>query len=82
MDFIKTSTGFASNGIGAELNKVERMNIVIKKDGSNMKIKASGGLKTLDDLEKFDPLVDRFGVGFSAIDKIFDSAEKIENNEY
>jgi len=81
-DFIKTSTGFASNGIGAELNKVERMNIVIKKDGSNMKIKASGGLKTLDDLEKFDPLVDRFGVGFSAIDKIFDSAEKIENNEY
>jgi deoxyribose-phosphate aldolase len=67
-DFIKTSTGMV---MGAELEKVQIMKQIINEEGSKMKIKASGGLRTLADLQKFNPLVDRFGVGFAAVDKIF-----------
>lgn len=39
-----------------------------------MKIKASGGIRTMADLQKFEPYVDRFGVGFAAVDSIFGDA--------
>ena len=74
-DFIKTSTGMVP--IGAELDKVQIMKKIIEDEYNNehvgikMKIKASGGIRTLEDLQKFNPLVDRFGVGFAAVDKIF-----------
>jgi len=68
-DFIKTSTGMVA--VGAELDKVQIMKKIIQESGSKMKIKASGGLRTLADLQKFNPLVDRFGVGYTAVDKIF-----------
>jgi deoxyribose-phosphate aldolase len=77
-DFIKTSTGMVA--VGAELEKVQIMKQEIEKNNLPMKIKASGGLRTLADLQKFNPLVDRFGVGFAAIDKIFgEGGESVGN---
>lgn len=79
-DFIKTSTGMVA--IGAELDKVQIMKDRIKETGSSMKIKASGGLRTLADLQKFNPLVDRFGVGYTAVDSIFGGGEKVVGGGY
>lgn len=79
-DFIKTSTGMVT--IGAELDKVQIMKKTIDESGSEMKIKASGGIKTMGDLQKFDSLVDRFGVGFSAVDSIFGSDDKSVGDGY
>ena len=80
VDFIKTSTGMVA--VGAELDKVQVMRDEIKFDGSDMKIKASGGIKTMGDLQKFDAFVDRFGVGFSAVDSIFGSGDKTVGDGY
>jgi len=79
-DFIKTSTGMV---VGAEIGKVDRMRKIIKRSGGlDMQIKASGGLRTLADLQKFDSLVDRFGVGFAAVDSIFGEDEKSVGDGY
>ncbi len=43
-DFAKTSTGFVKNGVGAKVEDVELMAKTLK--GSNVRIKASGGIKT------------------------------------
>jgi deoxyribose-phosphate aldolase len=79
-DFIKTSTGFASNGKGAELNKVQIMKNIISEAHSHMKIKASGGIRTMSDVELYEPYVDRFGVGFAAVDSIFGEETMSENS--
>ena len=86
-DFIKTSTGMVA--VGAELDKVQIMKDIIDSVGYNkyskntgkgvMKIKASGGIRTMADLQKFEPYVDRFGVGFAAVDSIFGGAVAGEN---
>ena len=47
-DFIKTSTGFASGG--ATFDDVK---LFAEHVGKNVKIKAAGGISTLDDAEKF-----------------------------
>lgn len=47
-DFIKTSTGFAASGATFEDVKLFSEHI-----GKNVKIKASGGISSLDDAEKF-----------------------------
>lgn len=47
-DYIKTSTGFGSSG--ATLDDIK---LFKKHLGSNIKIKAAGGIKTLEDIEKF-----------------------------
>jgi deoxyribose-phosphate aldolase len=79
-DFIKTSTGMVA--VGAELDKVQIMRKIIKQNHSDMKIKASGGIRTMSDLQKFAPLVDRFGVGFGSVDQIFGGAEKTTQSLY
>ena len=43
-DFAKTSTGFVKNGVGAKVEDIELMAKTLK--GSNVRIKASGGIKT------------------------------------
>lgn len=43
-DFAKTSTGFVKNGVGAKVEDVKLMYETLKN--SNVKIKASGGIKT------------------------------------
>jgi len=77
-DFIKTSTGMVATG--AELDKVQIMRKIIDEEGSDMKIKASGGIRTMTDLQKFAPYVDRFGVGFASVDSIFGGAIAGDNN--
>jgi len=67
-DFIKTSTGMVS--VGAELDKIKAMSEVIKRADSNMRIKASGGVRTLADIKSYLPYVDRFGMGFGSVDKL------------
>lgn len=47
-DFIKTSTGFGTAGANIEDIRLFKEHI-----GSNVKIKASGGVKTKSDLEMF-----------------------------
>ena len=69
-DFIKTSTGFAPNGIGAELDKIKMMYNTIKEFGVHMRIKASGGIRDIDAVKKFEPYVDRFGIGYKSVDTI------------
>ena len=48
-DFIKTSTGFSTAGATFEDVKLFKDNL----QGSNLKIKAAGGIKSFDDAEKF-----------------------------
>lgn len=78
-DFIKTSTGMVS--VGAELSKVQIMKNTITDAHSHMKIKASGAIRTMSDIERFEPYVDRFGVGFAAVDSIF-GGQKMGENSY
>jgi deoxyribose-phosphate aldolase len=47
-DFIKTSTGFSTAGATFEDIKLFSENI-----GENVKMKAAGGISSLDDAEKF-----------------------------
>lgn len=56
-EFIKTSTGFSTSG--ATFADVELMR---KNVGANVKVKAAGGISSLDDAEKFIELgADRLG---------------------
>lgn len=67
-DFIKTSTGKIT--VGAELNKIQAMYNTIRESGKSMKIKASGGVRDMNQINQFMPYVDRFGMGFGSVDKI------------
>jgi deoxyribose-phosphate aldolase len=55
-DFVKTSTGFAK--VGAEIEKVKFMRKILP---DYIKIKASGGIRTIDDFKLYFPYVDRIG---------------------
>ena len=65
-DFIKTSTGKVA--IGAELEKVKVMHEAIQGATSTLKIKASGGLRDMQQIETFLPYVQRLGIGFQTVD--------------
>jgi deoxyribose-phosphate aldolase len=67
-DFIKTSTGKVS--VGAEMNKIQIMFDTIQNAGSNMLIKASGGVRTAEQINSMLGMVDRFGMGYAAVDKL------------
>ncbi len=57
-DYIKTSTGFSTNGATFEDIELFKENL----KGSNLKIKAAGGVKSFEDAEKFIELgADRLG---------------------
>ena len=57
-DYIKTSTGFSTAGATFEDVKLFKENL----KGSNLKIKAAGGVKSFEDAEKFISLgADRLG---------------------
>lgn len=68
-DFIKTSTGFGTGGATPEDIKLFKANV-----GKNVRIKAAGGMKTLDDIFTFVSLgADRLGTS-SAV-KLLEQAE-------
>lgn len=48
--FVKTSTGFVKNGVGAKVEDVKVMAEIANKYG--LQVKASGGIKTFDDAVK------------------------------
>ena len=77
-DFIKTSTGKVA--IGAELDKVKAMKNTIAEFGGTMFIKASGGIRTIEDIKKFYPFVDRFGVGWGAVDTMNGLSKETKSN--
>ncbi len=59
-DFVKTSTGFVKNGVGATVENVKLMKETVKSFG--LKVKASGGIKTKDQaLAMIEAGVDRIG---------------------
>ena len=66
VDFIKTSTGKVA--VGAELEKVKVMHEAIQHATSTLKIKASGGLRDMQQIETFLPYVQRLGIGFQTVD--------------
>ena len=66
VDFIKTSTGKVA--VGAELEKVKVMHEAIQCATSNLKIKASGGLRDMAQIETFLPYVQRLGIGHQTVD--------------
>jgi deoxyribose-phosphate aldolase len=68
-DFVKTSTGFGASG--ANVADVALMRSVV---GSDLGVKASGGIKTLDDFEKMVS-AGATRIGASAGVKIVESAE-------
>jgi len=73
-DYIKTSTGFSLRG--ADFHDIE---LFKRSIGKNVKIKAAGGIKTLEDAEKYLSMgVDRLGT--SSIVKIIKENIKGENN--
>lgn len=70
-DFIKTSTGFSK--AGATFEDVE---LFKKHVGKNVKIKAAGGIQTLEDAEKFLSL-GASRLGTSRIIKLIDHQESV-----
>lgn len=63
VDFIKTSTGFAltKDSLDVKLEKVKLIKSLL--EGTGIKIKVSGGIKTYQDIERFLEIgVDRFGM--------------------
>jgi deoxyribose-phosphate aldolase len=66
VDFIKTSTGKVA--VGAELEKVKVMHEAIQRATSTLKIKASGGLRDIQQIETFLPYVQRLGIGHQTVD--------------
>lgn len=74
-DFIKTSTGFSTAGATREDVKLLAQSV-----GENVKVKAAGGISSIQDAEDFIALgADRLGT--SRIIKIV-KADKIEGNSY
>lgn len=71
-DFIKTSTGFSTNG--ATFNDVE---LFSKHIGNHIKIKAAGGIKTFEDAERF-VLIGASRLGTSQIIKLIKAEEMRE----
>ena len=69
-EYIKTSTGFSTGGASREDVKLLRANV-----GANLKVKASGGISSLEDAEEFLNLGAR-RLGTSKIVKI---AKELEN---
>ena len=67
-DFVKTSTGFGS--AGATAHDVELMRMAV---GPEMGVKASGGIRTLDDLRKM-AAAGATRIGASASVKIVEAA--------
>jgi len=77
-DFIKTSTGKVA--VGAEIDKVKTMKDTIASFGGTMFIKASGGIRTFQDIKKFLPYVDRFGIGWGAVDAMNGLSKETKSN--
>ena len=59
-NYIKTSTGFGTGG--ATIEDVKLFSKIIKEHGSCLKIKASGGIRTKEEVEEYLKYCDRIGM--------------------
>ena len=74
-EFIKTSTGYGP--AGATIGDVVLMR---KESGTNIKVKAAGGIRTLDQcIEYFQAGADRLGIGLSSTLGILKEVRKIQS---
>ena len=80
VDFIKTSTGKVE--IGAELDKIQVMSQQINEKGSTLHIKASGGIRTLAQMESFQPYVHRYGIGYKTVDALLEGSFNCKSQGY
>ncbi len=80
VDFIKTSTGKVE--IGAELDKIQVMSQQIREKGASLQIKASGGIRTLAQIESFQPYVHRYGIGYKTVDALLEGSFNCKSQEY
>ena len=80
VDFIKTSTGKVE--IGAELDKIQVMSQQIREKGASLQIKASGGIRTLAQIESFQPYVHRYGIGYKTVDALLEGNFNCKSQEY
>jgi deoxyribose-phosphate aldolase len=81
VDFIKTSTGKVE--VGAELCKIEKMNELIQENTSSLQIKASGGIRNLQQIQSFKPFIHRYGIGYKTVDKLFEGkSTSYKSQEY
>jgi len=67
-DYIKTSTG--KSQVGAQLDKVKIMYNTLREGGRIIKIKASGGINGISQINQYLPYVDRFGMGSASVDRL------------
>ena len=65
VDYVKTSTGMVN--VGAEIEKVKEMYSVIQGARSSLKIKASGGIRSMEQMIEFFPYVNRLGIGYQTV---------------
>lgn len=68
VDYIKTSTGKTTTG--AKLSDIKTIKNIIDECHSPLKIKASGGIKTLKQLNDFSPYVERYGMSYKTVDNL------------
>jgi deoxyribose-phosphate aldolase len=80
VDFIKTSTGKVE--IGAELDKIQVMSQQIREKGASLQIKASGGIRTLAQIESFQLYVHRYGIGYKTVDALLEGNFNCKSQEY
>ena len=75
-DYIKTSTGFSTGGA-----TFDDIKLMVEHVGENVKVKASGGISSLEDAEKYIELgAERLGT--SRIIKIVKGQEKDSSDKY
>lgn len=79
VDFVKTSTG---KGPGANIDGIRTIYNTIKSAGSVIRIKASGGIKDLNQINQFMTYVDRFGIGFGTVDKLNNMTSDASKSNY
>ena len=78
MAHVKTSTGF--NGGGASEEAIE---IMLNAVRGNTKVKASGGIRNLEQANRFIEMgCDRLGVGFGTTPVLFGDSVQANRSDY
>jgi deoxyribose-phosphate aldolase len=80
VNFVKTSTGKTSRG--ANIDNIKTIYNTLRSAGSIIKIKASGGIKDITQINQFMPYVDRFGIGFGTVDKLNNMSTDSSKSNY
>jgi len=70
-DFVKTGTGWVAGGAN-----IERIEKIMRETAGNIKVKAAGGIRTLEEFERLRGLgVDRFGINLKSALEIVEASQ-------